>query len=79
MGAVLWKHIPLWLPVLTSAICDPLLPIAYIGFFILHNSRAYLGDARPPGLRGLLWNLAMLVAILFMVGNGIYYVYIKYL
>jgi len=78
LGAVLWGQIPLWLPVLTSAICGLLLPIAYIGFFILHNRRDYMGDARPTGLRGLLWNAGPLLAIVFMVANGVYYIYIKY-
>jgi Mn2+/Fe2+ NRAMP family transporter len=77
LGCVLWAQVPLWLPVVTSAICGLLLPIAYIGFFILHNKRAYMGEARPRGVRGLLFNAAMLVAILFLTGNGVYYIYVK--
>ena len=74
LGCVLWAKVPLWLPVTTSAICGLLLPIAYVGFFILHNKKDYMGDDRPKGLRRLLWNVAMVLAIAFLVGNGVFYI-----
>ena len=48
-----------------------LLPIAYITFFLMMNSRSLLGDAMPTGGRRLAFNLAMLAAIVVAsVGAG---------
>jgi hypothetical protein len=41
-----------------------MMPIAYIAFFILQNKRSYLGDAVNKGLKGAVWNILLLVAIL---------------
>jgi Mn2+/Fe2+ NRAMP family transporter len=60
---------PFWLPVLTSSFNLLMMPIVYICFFILQNSRSYLGDEVNKGLTGWLWNLGMIVAIL-VVGIG---------
>ena len=79
LGTVFWRDIRLWIAVPTSATCGLLLPIAYIGFLILHNRRDYMGDAKPTGLRAAGWNLAMGAAILAVSASGIYYVYVKYL
>ena len=46
-----------------------LLPIAYITFFLMMNSRSLLGDALPTGGWRLLANLLMLAAIV-AVGAG---------
>ena len=52
-----------WLAVPTSNFGMALLPIAYVTFFLMMNSRTLLGDAMPTGVRRLAFNLAMLVAI----------------
>jgi hypothetical protein len=52
-----------WLAVPTSNFGMALLPIAYVTFFLMMNSRTLLGDAMPTGGRRLAFNLAMLVAI----------------
>ncbi len=52
-----------WLAVPTSNFGMALLPIAYVSFFLMMNSRSLLGDALPTGGRRLAFNLAMLVAI----------------
>ncbi len=52
-----------WLAVPTSNFGMVLLPIAYVTFFLMMNSRSLLGDALPTGGRRLAFNLAMLVAI----------------
>lgn len=52
-----------WLAVPTSNFGMVLLPIAYVTFFLMMNSRALLGDALPKGITRVLANLAMLVAI----------------
>ena len=40
-----------------------LLPIAYITFFLMMNSKSLLGDARPRGLARIVWNLLMGVSV----------------
>ena len=48
-----------------------LLPIAYITFFLMMNSRSLLGDALPTGGWRVLANVLMLAAILAAsVGAG---------
>lgn len=64
---------PLWLPVVTSGICFIFLPIAYVAFFILHNRRDYLGDAKPTGGRAWAWNIAMLIAIGVMTSYALWW------
>ncbi len=74
-GVVLWKYMGPWVAVPVSAICGLMLPIAYIAFFILHNSSKYLGDDKPRGKKAVIWNIAMLVAILVSVVCIVYYLY----
>jgi Mn2+/Fe2+ NRAMP family transporter len=54
---------PLWMPVAASAICLTLLPIAYVAFFLMNNRRSYLGDAVGQGLRRVLNNTVLILAI----------------
>jgi manganese transport protein len=68
-----------WIAVPTSAICGVMLPIAYIGFFLLNNNKKYLGDATPRGGKALLWNLGMLIAIAASLGSAAYYIYSHYI
>ena len=56
----------------TSAICGFLLPIAYIGWLVLNNRSAYLGDDRPAGNKALLYNGAMLRCILLVLASVTY-------
>ena len=74
LGVVLWQTMGFWVAVRTSAICGLLLPIAYIAFFVLQNSRRYLGPDRPRGLKALLWNAAMLLAIAAPLASSLYYI-----
>lgn len=57
---------PLWLPVLTSSFNLIMMPIAYICFFILQNSKSYLGDEVNKGLKGGIWNVLMIIAIIIV-------------
>ena len=60
-----------WLAVPTSNFGMALLPIAYITFFLMMNSRSLLGDALPTGGWRIVANLLMLAAILAAsVGAG---------
>jgi Mn2+/Fe2+ NRAMP family transporter len=60
---------PFWLPVLTSSFNLLMMPVVYICFFILQNSKSYLGEEVNKGVKGLVWNLGMIVAIV-VVGVG---------
>ncbi|MBD3289526.1 hypothetical protein GF337_12045 [candidate division KSB1 bacterium] len=57
---------PLWLPVLTSSFNLIMMPIAYICFFILQNSKSYLGDEVNKGLKGTIWNSLMIISIIIV-------------
>ena len=52
-----------------------MLPIAYVGFFILNNSSNYLGANKPSGAKAVVWNIAMLIAIMISVASICYYLY----
>lgn len=54
---------PLWMPVVASAICLTLLPIAYVAFFIVNNKRSYIGEAVGHGWRRAAVNTILLIAI----------------
>lgn len=70
MGA--FYAMPFWLPVLTSSFNLVMMPIAYLCFFILQNRRDYLGDSVNSGVKGLIWNLAMIIAVVIVsLGAGL--------
>jgi hypothetical protein len=48
-----------------------MLPIAYVGFFILQNKRSYLGDAVNRGLKGTVWNILLILAILVVAVGAV--------
>jgi len=73
IGVVLWKYIGPWIGIPTSAICGLMLPIAFVAFFILNNSRKYLGDDKPSGAKAVVWNIAMLISIGVAFASIIYY------
>jgi hypothetical protein len=68
LGTVLWGKAAVWIAVPANVVCGLLLPVAYVGFLLLHRSRDYLGDDRPRGARGNLWLLAMLATTLLVIG-----------
>lgn len=63
LGPFLWSKAAFWLAVPTSVFGMCLLPIAYVSFFLLMNSRKALGSERPAGPRRLLWNSLMTLSI----------------
>jgi len=69
MGA--FAPTPFWLPVLASSIALVMLPIAYVGFFILQNKKSYLGEAVPRGPKGTLWNVVLALAILVVAAGAV--------
>jgi manganese transport protein len=62
--------VPLWLPVVASSTALIMLPVAYVAFFILQNKRRYLGDDVNRGLRGAVWNVLLLLAVLAVAAGA---------
>jgi Mn2+/Fe2+ NRAMP family transporter len=75
LGVVLWQHMKLWVAIPASAICGLLLPFAYIIFFVLNNSKEYLGADKPTGIKAVFWNAVMLIAITISIASACYYLY----
>ena len=75
-GVILWKYMGPWVAIPTSAVCGLLLPLAYIIFLVLNNSEKYLGLDKFTGPRAVMWNLAMLVALLASIASVCYYLYL---
>ena len=62
---VLWSgEAKIWLAIFTSSFGMMLLPIAYIAFFLMMNSKKILGDEKPEGSSMLIWNALMIFAVL---------------
>lgn len=72
LGVFLWSSMGPYVILPTSAICGFLLPIAYVGWLLLNNSRDYLGEDRPEGGRRLLYNAAMLLCIVTVLASVTY-------
>ncbi len=60
---------PFWLPVIVSSFNLLMMPVAYLCFFLLQNSKGYLGGDVSRGFKGTVWNFFLIVAIL-VVGAG---------
>ncbi|MHC4658370.1 MAG: divalent metal cation transporter [Planctomycetota bacterium] len=74
-GVIFWKYLGPWVAVPASAICGLLLPLAYIIFFLLNNSKKYLGPDKPAGTKAVVWNIVMLIAIVISITSACYYLY----
>ena len=60
---LLWKgNAKFWLAIITSNFGMVLLPVAYLTFFLMMNSRSLLGDDMPRSGKRLLINLFMTIA-----------------
>lgn len=75
LGAIWWSKIGTWIAIPTSAIALIMLPVAYIGFFMLNNSSKYLGKDMPRGKVRFWWNLGMVVAISITLISVVYYLF----
>lgn len=64
LGPFYWASAAPALATPTSVICGAVLPIAYLAFLLLMNSRAALGDSMPTGITRWICNLLMLTATL---------------
>jgi len=52
-----------WLIILASNFAAILLPIAYLTFFLMLNSKDLMQSERPEGSRRIIWNVLMLIGI----------------
>ena len=66
-----------WLTVLTGVYFAMLLPIAYLAFYAMMNSKALLGDERPIGTPRVLWNLLMGIAVFAATAASVSAIYKK--
>jgi len=78
LGVVLWTSMGTWIALPTSAFCLLMLPIPYIGWFALNNSKRCLGNDRPCGARALVWNIAMLFSVVVTCTSVFYLIYTKW-
>ena len=62
LGPFVWKQAAFYLAVPTSVFGFVLLPLAYLTFFFLMNSRYLLGEHAPQGIRRLIWNTLMFIS-----------------
>jgi Mn2+/Fe2+ NRAMP family transporter len=53
-----------WMAVPTSMFGWTLLPIAYLSFFLLINNKKVMGDQRPSGFGGMVFNILMFAGVL---------------
>ena len=78
LAPLLWGDYVVWLAMPTTIICGAMLPIAYVGFLILQRSKAYLGDDRPTGLRGVVATGGLVVAMVVIVTSLAFYLRSKF-
>lgn len=62
---------PFWLPVIVSSFNLIMMPIAYICFFLLQNKKSYLGADIVRGLKGTIWNVILVIAILVVAAGAV--------
>ncbi len=73
LGPFVWSDAAFWLAVPTSIIGFTLIPVAYLSFFLLMNSKKVLGRERPAGTLRWIWNCGLVVALVIM-GTAAFYV-----
>jgi Mn2+/Fe2+ NRAMP family transporter len=56
--------LPFWFPVMASAVCLTMLPIAYLIFIILSNRRSFIGEAVGKGIKRYAFNAILVVALI---------------
>ena len=72
LGVVLWTSLGTWIALPAFTIGLIMLPIAYVGWFMLHNSSRFLGDDRPRGASALRWNLVLAISLLVTLASVAY-------
>ena len=72
LGPFVWSDAAFWLAVPTSVFGFTLIPVAYLSFFLLMNSKKVLGRECPTGGFRLIWNTGMLFALAIMGTAAVY-------
>ena len=68
----IWKgESKTWLIIMASTFGAILLPIAYVAFFALMNSKSLLGDQKPTGGILITWNVLMAFGVLAAFAQAI--------
>lgn len=71
-GPFIWQgEAQAYLAIPTSVVGFMLLPLAYVAFWMLLNSKSFMGGERPSGAKGLMSNVLVgIAAITALVGSG---------
>jgi hypothetical protein len=77
LGPFLWSKAAFWLAVPVSVFGMCLLPIAYVSFHLMMNSRRALGHERPAGLRRWRWNGLMTLSVSLATMGSLYSIWSK--
>ena len=72
LGPFLWSKAAFWLAIPVAVFSYTLIPLTYITFFVMMNSRSLLGEALPKGGRRWAWNIAMGIAVTFFCASSIW-------
>ena len=64
-------QMPFWLPVIVSSFNLLMMPVAYVGFFLLQNNKGYPGAEVNQGLKGSVWNVVLVTAILVVAAGAV--------
>jgi manganese transport protein len=62
--------VPFWVPVVTSSFNLLMMPVTYFCFFVLQNKKSYLGQEVNKGLKGAVWNILLILAILVVAAGA---------
>jgi hypothetical protein len=62
--------LPFWVSVAASSLNLIMIPAAYLGFFLLHNMKSYLGEDVVRGPKAALWNALLVLAILVVAAGA---------
>ena len=73
LGPFVWSDAAFWLAVPTSILGFTLIPVAYLSFFLLINSKKVLGRERPSVFGRVIWNVGLLLSLSVM-GSAAFYV-----
>jgi len=77
LGVILWKSMGTWIALPAFAIGLMLLPIPYLGWLILQNSRRFLGEDKPRGRKAVYWNITLCTALAITLFSVIYTIWSK--
>lgn len=77
LGPFIWADAAFWLAVPTSVFGYMLLPLAYITFFLMMNSKSLLGENMPTGGSRILCNLLMGFATVVTTIGAVWQAYSK--